>query len=131
MIISKRSDTHYGVLLDTFSRTIRDQTQASQLDSKSLILSDSLNALSSLRKLYDHTQYPLVKEIVSILTSLPLLQVTFVWIPGHRGGVIGNEKTDEIVKQAATLSPIANDRITTYDVKTFFKYRPQQQWKEN
>lgn len=74
--------------------------------------------------------HPLAKEIVSIVTSLSPLQVTFAWIPNHRD-IIGNEKADEITKQAATLSPIANDLLTASDLKTFFKYWHQQQWKEN
>ena len=69
-----------------------------QCHGRFLICSDSLSALSALRKgeLKDH---PTLAQVVSVLKSIPC-EVLFQWVPGHCG-LPGNEKADQVAREAA------------------------------
>jgi ribonuclease HI len=63
-----------------------------------IILSDSQAALKALSS--PKATSRLVAECLDALSELACLnEVTFVWVPGHRG-VFGNQESDKLARQA-------------------------------
>ena len=63
-----------------------------------------------------------------MISSLPPLHIIFAWLLGHKS-ILGNERADELAKQAATILPAPNVPATTIDVKAFLKFHLFQEWK--
>ncbi|XP_035232581.1 uncharacterized protein LOC118204360 [Stegodyphus dumicola] len=75
---------------------------ASFLPLSSSIFSDSASSLQSLLQL--QSRNPLVREIQTVLQSIPVTDRPWMaWIPAHVG-IVGNEMADRLAKEAAFLS---------------------------
>ena len=101
--------------------------QTTNIQEKSLILTDSASALQCLLKPYHHAQHPLAKQIISHLNALPSNHVTLAWIPGHKG-IEGNELVDKIAKEAALIRPIPNIPVSSTDFKATINNHLHSMW---
>lgn len=93
-----------------------------------LICSDSLSSLHSLKNFHARSQHPIAKSIVSILLRATS-RVVFVWVPGHRG-ISGNELADLAAKEAATCFPAPLISVPSLDFANFVKSSIQRKWDE-
>jgi ribonuclease HI len=94
--------------------------ESSRPEKRFLICSDSLSSLQAIDTLY--SPHTLVQEIHSLLASLSSRDVTvvFCWVPGHVG-IQGNELADRAAKAATEKDCRDNDRLSSFDLKNFFK----------
>ena len=101
----------------------------SQSLKSSLIFSDSLSVLESIRQL--NHKNPIVSQVILKLDSLcSQFTIKLVWIPGHVG-ISGNEKADRAAKSAITL-PIIDFELPSTDYKplavSFIRSKWQSSW---
>jgi ribonuclease HI len=71
------------------------------------IFSDSLSAITSLRKAECSSRPNLLTEIMELVTSIQS-QLTLIWVPSHVG-IIGNETADKLAVAGTSLSTIDNN----------------------
>ena len=97
-------------------------------DQQIMIVSDSLSALESLKRLYPVNE--ILKQIKKQLNHLNNLGKTikFLWVPSHCG-IEGNEEADDAAVKAITDDTVLTITQTPHcDLKPLFKHYVLDQW---
>lgn len=99
--------------------------------SRTIIFTDSKSALQTLDKFPFKMKpyYPIIFEIRKklLLCKARGYSVVFSWIPGH-SGIVGNERADQIAKNASTCGDIFPYTNYCYDLLTLPKVHLQKSW---
>ncbi|VEN62356.1 unnamed protein product, partial [Callosobruchus maculatus] len=92
-----------------------------------IICSDSLSVLQSIA--VTTTLDSMIQELLNRYQSLASENklVTFVWSPGHIG-IPGNERADELARQATSGPPDGNALVHPDDLKAYLKSRILSVW---
>jgi hypothetical protein len=94
------------------------------------IFSDSLSGLQALQNMYSKDI-----DVIKIFKIIPKLrergiEVSFFWTPAHEG-VPGNEKADEVAKEATKQTPKAHPSLRNLkDVKVYMKTKTITDWND-
>ena len=86
--------------------------------SKSMILSDSLSAITSIHEKHLNS-HPLIKEIIKLQSQI-VCPPKLVWIPSHTG-IHLNEKADELAKDALNQTNIGKIPYSSQDFLSLLK----------
>src|ERR1043165_2667655 len=63
------------------------------------IFSDSLSALTSLKKSFSNSRPTLLQDTIRIFNKIKMSEVHLIWIPSHVG-ILGNERADTLAGQS-------------------------------
>ncbi|XP_057659284.1 uncharacterized protein LOC130895758 [Diorhabda carinulata] len=98
---------------------------------KTLILTDSLSSIQSLKHLYP--KHPILQSIKSLLHNIQndKKSVDFIWIPAHIG-IRGNEKADLCARNAiVNVNAELITKCVVSDVKTLIREKVHNHWQQD
>nr|CAH7732038.1 unnamed protein product [Callosobruchus chinensis] len=91
-----------------------------------LIITDSLNSLLLIKKLYcKNPLVNLIKEQMAFLSTRKV--IALLWVPSH-SGIEGNEKADSLAKQAANSSNPSLLKVPASDIKVSIREKVIAHW---
>ena len=98
-----------------------------QINTKYLILTDSLSALQELINPY--SSHPIVQRILTIHQALinNNTRIDFIWVPAH-SGITGNESVDAAARNATTQQETIYYKIPSKDILTSIKQVISENW---
>ncbi len=73
-------------------------------------------------------QHPIAHQIVEII-SRSNFSYTLLWIPGH-SNLLGNDLADKSAKEAALMTPINQEQITTQDLNIRLRQKFLSSWQQ-
>ena len=89
----------------------------SKLSNKYLIITDSKSAVDQLGNIsFSSSVNPVIVKIVQLVHTMNL-DIKILWVKGH-SGVAGNERVDQLAKQACIQNKFNNTIITIPDLRT-------------
>ena len=90
---------------------------------KATIVTDSLSVLKALSDIdCKGNQLPIIYSIKYLISSLQddNCDITFIWVPSHVG-ILGNDKADDLAKQALNIDNIENNKIHYHSLFNEYK----------